>query len=65
MWELDTLVKLKQLDAWTDLNVLNRPKIIGPDRASVSHSINVLESFSGSVTYIRPSYADQVDIIGS
>ena len=63
MWELDTLATMKQKTAWKDLT--NRPKIIGPDRATVSHTLNVLSSFSNSATYIRPNYAGLVDVYGT
>lgn len=65
MWELDTLVTLKNLPGWKALSDRETPKIIGPDRATLIHSMNVLNSFSGSVAYIRPAYEDYIDIFGS
>ena len=43
----------------------NKPKLIGPDRATVQHTINLLESYSGAQDYIRPGYLDFVDIVGT
>ena len=65
MWELDTLVTIKNKSQWNNLSGSKRPKIIGPDRASVSHTMNVLSSFGASSTYIRPYYESYIDIIGT
>lgn len=65
MWEMDTLKRLKESEAWNKLPPLSRPQIIGPDRATALHTRNVLESFSGSVSFIRPDYMSLVDIVGT
>jgi len=65
MWEMDMLKALKKKNVWLGLSNLSKPSIIGPDRASAEHSRNVLDSFSGSVTYIRPEYEKLVDVIGT
>jgi len=39
--------------------------IIGPDRGTTKHSINVLSSFHEDVSYIRPDYKALVDIVGT
>ena len=39
------------------------PLIIGLDRTTVKHSLNVLSSFN-SVVLPRPTYTDNIDIIG-
>jgi len=65
MWELDTLVTLKKSGKWRNLSSGSRPQIIGPDKASIRHTLNVLSSFGGGATYIRPDYSSYVDILGS
>ena len=65
MWELDLLRTLKATAEWQDLGDILRPQVIGPDRASVLHTSNVLTSFSGSALYIRPDYRAEVDIVGT
>ena len=54
MWELDTVVTLKQKQQWKDLRP--KPRLIGPDKATVSHTLNVLNSYSERATWIRPNY---------
>jgi hypothetical protein len=39
------------------------PMIIGLDRSTVLHSINVLSSFNSGIT-TRPTYTDYFDVIG-
>ena len=41
------------------------PILIGPDRATVRHSVNTLDSFDGSLSTVRPEYRLVVDIIGT
>ena len=69
MWEMDTLKILKEKNAWVQLPELLKPRIIGPDRASVSHSNNVFASFKPRPDIIgvatRPDYKGLVDIIGT
>lgn len=64
MWEMETLKKIKSKSAFKALGS-EKPKIIGPDRATVKHTVNVLESFSGSESFIRPKYKSRVDIVGT
>ena len=40
------------------------PILIGPDRATVQHSVNVMESFNGD-TSVRPEYRLSIDMIGT
>ena len=40
------------------------PKLIGPDRATVQHTTNTLNSFKAKVL-ARPNYLTQLDIIGT
>jgi len=54
MWEMEMLKALKNKKSWIKLDELKRPSIIGPDRASVQHTLNVLQSFSGNAKYFRP-----------
>ena len=63
MWELDTVVTLKQRQQWRDLSP--KPSLIGPDKASVSHTLNVLDSYSDRATWIRPDYKSYFDIRGT
>ena len=65
MWELDVLTLLKQTETWKALTAETAPKVIGPDRAETLHTLNVLSSFEESVSYIRPDYIEQVDILGT
>ena len=43
----------------------NVPILIGPDRATVEHSVNVMESFDGSLRQVRPDYRLAIDMIGT
>ena len=63
MWELDTIYTLKKKDKWRDLR--KQPKLIGPDKSSVSHTLNVLDSYSDRTTWIRPDYKTYFDIRGT
>ena len=63
MWELDTIVTLKKKDKWRDL--LSKPKLIGPDKSSVSHTLNILDSYSDRALWIRPDYKSYFDIRGT
>ena len=65
MWEMDTLKLLKESPEWLNLQKGQPPKVIGPDRATVNHTKNVLLSFNGNVSYIRPEYRPLIDIIGT
>ena len=65
MWELDVLNLLKLTETWKALTEGSAPKVIGPDRAETLHTLNVLSSFEESVSYIRPDYVGQVDILGT
>ena len=63
MWELELLKTLKESQDWLDLR--SAPQIIGPDRGTVQHTVNVFSSFKEDVSYIRPDYKAYVDIIGT
>lgn len=41
------------------------PYLIGPDRTTILHTLNTLQSFDGSLPLIRPDYLEQLDIVGT
>ena len=69
MWEMDTLFLLRSSQDWQNISELNRPQIIGPDRASVTHTNNVLASFKARPDIegiaLRPDYEPLIDIRGT
>lgn len=48
----------------TNITSLNLPTIIGPDRATVLHTTNALNSFAGNVI-ARPDILQNIDIVGT
>ena len=71
MFELDVFTQLRNLD-WLkpfypedERELIKLPIYIGPDRATVQHSLNVLESFNDELTNLRPEYRLKVDVIGT
>jgi len=65
LFEINVLDKIRFSPAYTNKDVAERPKLIGPDRATAEHTLNVLMSYEGSNPSIRPDYPDYVDIIGT
>lgn len=54
---------------WEDKDLRIPPKLIGPDRSTVSHTLNTLESYRKAMyndpRAIRRDYLDFIDIIGT
>ena len=69
MWEMDTLFLLRTSQDWLNISELNKPQIIGPDRASVTHTNNVFSSFKARPDIegiaLRPEYEALIDIRGT
>lgn len=64
LFELDVFNQIETGQALFNARINgNAPLIIGLDRTTVKHSLNVLSSFN-SVVLPRPTYTDNIDIIG-
>ena len=67
LFELDVLVKIKASDVY--LKKFTKPLLIGPDRSTVQHTINVLESYGPSLSTekrsVRGDYRSFVDLVGT
>lgn len=67
LFELDVLSKLKKSKEYVSL--FTKPLLIGPDRSTVAHTINVLNSYASSSDKenpsIRPDYRSYVDVVGT
>ena len=76
LWEIEKKSRMQDRITLFEIDVFTRlrnsisegkdvPILIGPDRASVRHSVNTLNSFDGSLRTVRPEYRLVVDIIGT
>lgn len=67
LFELDVLAKIKASDLYVKKFV--KPLLIGPDRSSVQHTMNVLESYGPSLytekRSVRGDYRKFVDVVGT
>ena len=61
MYELDVLEQLRESERTIGATV---PILIGPDRATVEHTYNTLESYNGTYA-ARPEYRLSIDIVGT
>ena len=64
---MDVLSKVKSSDAYQTRFI--KPVLIGPDRGTVKHTMNVMDSYKPSANQnepsVRPNYRDFVDIVGT
>jgi hypothetical protein len=67
LFEMEVLTLLKQQDEYKTRFV--KPILIGPDRGTVQHTLNTVESYSTSLPTekraIRRDYRKLVDIVGT
>lgn len=67
LFEENVLVLLKQQQEYTSRLV--KPVLIGPDRSTVKHTVNVLDSYGPSLPTekksLRRDYRQYVDIVGT
>lgn len=67
LFELDVLAKIKASDVY--IKKFAKPLLIGPDRRTVQHTINVLESYGPSLSTekrsVRDDYRAFVDVVGT
>ena len=61
LYEIDVFTRLRNLIS----EKIEVPILIGPDRSTVQHSVNVLDSFNGELASVRPEYRLTIDIIGT
>lgn len=58
LWEIEVLIILRQTEAYR--SALYKPRIIGPDRNTVDHTINTIWSYGPSlpteISSLRPDY---------
>ena len=67
LFELEVFAKLRASKAYNDLFV--KPSLIGPDRSTVQHTINTIDSYGPSLPTekraVRPDYSEFIDILGT
>jgi hypothetical protein len=67
LFEEEVLTLLKSSEEY--VKRLEKPMLIGPDRDTVQHTVNTLQSYGPSlkteISKVRPDYRTKVDIIGT
>ena len=65
LYELEVFAKIRETLEYKDRKFRGTyiPPLIGPDRATLQHSKNTIESFDGEAI-VRPDYRSYVDILG-
>lgn len=65
----NSICLLESCDVEADKKIRIPPKLIGPDRATVLHTVNTLESYRKSLSTeprsVRRNYFDFIDIVGT
>lgn len=67
LFELEVFAKLKASSAYNERFV--KPQMIGPDRRTVQHTVNTIDSYGPSLPTekraVRPDYRDFIDVLGT